>query len=319
MTLIKNLKLDYEFAGYYLLKELETKHTTNSTLQKKYFDLVLSDSSGQISAKYWDVNPDETDMFKVMTLVKVKGVVINFRDRLQVKINNIQNVNSKDNVKITDYIRSAPIEASELINKINLHICQIKDKEIRTIVEFCVKKAKKKLEHYPAAKIHHHSYFAGLAYHIVRMLEIGDFLCNQRPFLNKDFLIAGIILHDIAKTEEYEASIGVVTDYSTKGKLIGHIVIATNWILEATILNKLEVNSEKVMLLQHLVLSHHNIAEWGSPVQPQLAEAVALHLIDSMDAKLQMAEDAINTIPLDEKWTSSIKGLDNNAMFRQKY
>lgn len=315
MTLIKELTTNDEFVGFYLLKELELKQT-NTSPAKDYFDLVLCDASGQLPAKYWDVKETEKDDFTPMTLVKVQGIVQLYREKPQVKITRIRNVSNEDGVSLTDFIRAAPIESAELLEVIYRVIESIWDPVIRDIVSFCVDKVSEKLAHYPAAKMHHHAYFAGLAYHIVRMLEIGEFLCKQRPFLNADMIKAGIILHDIAKPEEMIAQLGVVTDYSTQGKLIGHIAMAAGWITEAALRLELLLDSEQVIGLQHLILSHHNLGEWGSPVQPQTAEAVALHYIDALDAKLQMAEDALSATSDKELWTQPVRGLENKALYR---
>ncbi|MFE5321172.1 3'-5' exoribonuclease YhaM family protein [Paenibacillus sp. NPDC056579] len=317
MTLIRTLINQDEFMGFYLLKELEVKQT-NATPPKDYFDIVLCDASGQLPAKYWDVTPTDKETFFPMGLVKVQGIVQTYREKLQVKINRIRKATPEDGVSLTDFIRSAPIRPVDLIYTIKQAMSSIVDEEIRTIVAFCVTKVEEKLMHYPAAKTHHHAYYAGLAYHIVRMLEIGEFICKQRPFLNADFIKAGIILHDIAKPEEMIAQMGIVSDYSVQGKLLGHISMASNWITEAAIQCGIDLQSDRVLGLQHLVLSHHNLGEWGSPVQPQTAEAVALHHIDSLDAKLQMVEDALETIPETEQWTPSIRGLENKPIYRLK-
>ncbi len=251
-----------------------------------------------------------------MTLVKVQGIVQLYREKPQVKIIRIRNIRDEDGVSLTDFIRAAPIGSAELLEVISRVIESISDPAIRDIVSFCVDKVREKLAHYPAAKMHHHAYFAGLAYHIVRMLEIGEFLCKQRPFLNADMIKAGIILHDIAKPEEMIAQLGVVIDYSTQGKLIGHIAMAASWITEAALRLELPLDSQQVIGLQHLILSHHNLGEWGSPVQPQTAEAVALHYIDALDAKLQMAEDALSATSDKELWTQPVRGLENKALYR---
>lgn len=315
MTMIKELITNDEFVGFYLLKELELKQT-NTSPAKDYFDLVLCDASGQLPAKYWDVKETERDNFSPMTLVKVQGIVQLYREKPQVKISRIRNVRDEDGVSLTDFVRAAPMGATELLEVINKVIESISDPVIRDIVGFCVDKVREKLAHYPAAKMHHHAYFAGLAYHIVRMLEISEFLCKQRSFLNADMIKAGIILHDIAKPEEMIAHLGVVSDYSIQGKLIGHIAMAASWITEAALRLELPLDSEQVIGLQHLILSHHNLGEWGSPVQPQTAEAVALHHIDAMDAKLQMAEDALSATSDKELWTQPIRGLENKALYR---
>ncbi|GAA4840073.1 3'-5' exoribonuclease YhaM family protein [Paenibacillus vulneris] len=317
MTLIKQLTNQDEFVGFYLLKELEVKQT-NGTPAKDYFDIVLSDASGQLPAKFWDVTPTDKETFFPMGLVKVQGVVQTYREKLQAKIIRIRKATESDGVSLTDFIRSAPIRPVDLVYTVKQVLGTIEDEEIRTITAFCVAKVEEKLMHYPAAKSHHHAYCAGLAYHMVRMLEIGDFLCKQRPFLNSDLIKAGIILHDIAKPEEMIAQLGIVSDYSIPGKLIGHISMASSWITEAAILSGIDLQSERVLALQHLVLSHHNLGEWGSPVQPQTAEAVALHHIDALDAKLQMVEDALDATPETEEWTPMIRGLENKPIYRTK-
>ncbi|WP_334075137.1 MULTISPECIES: 3'-5' exoribonuclease YhaM family protein [Paenibacillus] len=317
MTLIRQLGNQDEFVGFYLLKSLEIKQT-NSTPPKDYLDMMLCDASGELPAKLWDASSTDKETFFPMGLVKVKGLVQTYRDKLQVKIMQIRPAKAEDGVKLTDFIRSAPISSEELMHTI-LHVVNgIADEEIREIVRFCVGKVEEKLEHAPAAKTHHHAYFGGLAYHMVRMLELGDFLCRQRPFLNADLLKAGIILHDIAKPEEMVAQLGIVSEYSVQGRLVGHIAMASNWITEAAVRLGIGPESPRVLGLQHLVLSHHNLGEWGSPVQPQMAEAVALHYIDAMDAKLQMVEDALNTTPETDEWTPLIRGLENKAVYRTK-
>lgn len=315
MTLIKQLANQDEFVGFYLLKELEVKQT-NNTPAKDYMDIVLCDASGQLSAKYWDVSAADKETFFPMGLVKVRGIVQTYRERLQIKIMQIRLATAEDGVTLTDFIRSAPIRPIDLIHTIKQVIASISSEEVRAVVSFCVAKVEEKLMHSPAAKTYHHAYFAGLAYHVVRMLEIGDFLCKQRPFLQPDLIKAGIILHDIAKPEEMTSQLGIVSDYSVQGKLVGHISMASSWITEAAIHLGLELDSKVVLGLQHLVLSHHNLGEWGSPVQPQTAEAVALHQIDTLDAKLQMVEDALDTAPEKEAWTQPIRGLENKAVYR---
>ncbi|GAB6926547.1 3'-5' exoribonuclease YhaM family protein [Paenibacillus sp. JCM 10914] len=317
MKPINKLNIQDDFVGFYLLKELNMRQTS-STPPKDYFDIVLSDASGQISAKYWDVTIHDKETFLPMQLVKIQGTVLSYRDQPQVKISRMRKATEEDGVSLTDYVRAAPIRPVDLVHTIKLTMNEIADPEIRSIVHYCVSKVEEKLMHYPAAKTYHHAYFAGLAYHIVRMLEIGDFICKQRPFLKPDLIKAGIILHDIAKPEEMIAQMGIVTDYSNQGKLIGHIALASAWIVEAALQNDIPLESEVVLGLQHMVLSHHNLGEWGSPVQPQTAEAVALHHIDLLDAKLQMVEDALDTTLETEPWTSMIRGLDNKAIYRLK-
>ncbi len=316
-SLIRNLTDGEEFVGFYVIKEVEAKQTSSS-VPKDYLDLVLADSSGAISAKYWDASKTDIETFFPMCLVKVQGVVQVYREKLQAKVIRIRKTVEQDGLSITDFVRSAPVEVEDLLQDIQRAIISITHDEIRSIVTFCFEKVIDKMYSSPAAKFHHHAYYGGLAYHIVRMLELGEFICHQRPFLNSDLIKAGIILHDIAKPVEMISEYGMVIDYSNQGKLVGHISMAANWITEAAIKLSIDLDSDVIMALQHLILSHHNLGEWGSPVQPQLPEAVALHFIDAMDAKLQMVEDMLQTTAEGNEWTPVIRGLENKATYRLK-
>lgn len=318
MTLINKLKPQDDFTGYYLIRELEIKQT-NSIPPKDYFDITITDSTGQLNAKLWDINENDKNLYKAMQIVKIQGVVQVYRDKPQIKIIKMRTINDNENVSLTDFIKTAPIPSDELIQSIQKAINSIHDSKIKEIVLFCVQKVETELVHYPAAKTNHHAFFSGLAYHIVRMLEIGDFICKQRPFLNVDLVKAGIILHDIAKPVEMKADFGIVSEYSNQGRLIGHIAIASNWITESAIAYGIPLDCEQVIGLQHLILSHHNLGEWGSPVQPQMAEAVALHYIDMIDAKLQMVEDALLCTPQDEEWTPIVRGLEGKQIYRTNF
>lgn len=315
MSQINKLVAGEEFTGFYIMKQLEVKQT-NTTPPKDYFDIILSDTTEEVPAKMWDISTEDKESIYPLDLVKVQGQAQLYKDKLQVKISRMRTVTLDDGVTITDFIRAAPTPAGDLVCYIQSAASSIQDEQIRSIVEYCLDEAKDKLLHYPAAKAMHHAYYSGLAYHLVRMLEIGDFICQQRPFFNPDLIKAGIILHDIAKTEEYEAELGMVKEYSLTGKLLGHLSLAALWITEAAIHLGIGSGNEKVLLLQHLVLSHHNLGEWGSPVQPQIPEAVALHYIDLMDAKLQMVEDALALMPANESWTQQVRGLEDKSIYR---
>lgn len=317
MTLIREMVAGDQVTGYYLLKEAEVKQT-RATPPKNYFDMVLSDMSGDISAKWWDVSSTDKETFFPMQIVKVKGLVQNYNERLQFKIERIRISTEEDGKELTEFIRAAPVPAEQLLQRIHEVNASIMNEKIRNIVTFCVNKAGEKLLDYPAGKSNHHAYYAGLAYHMNRMLELGEFIIQQRPFLNADLLKAGIIVHDIAKPEEMLATLGIVSDYSVPGKLLGHLAIAYGWITEAAISLQIPLTDETVIGLQHMVLSHHNLGEWGSPVQPQLPEAVALHYIDQLDAKLQAVEDTLNTTPATEPWTKPIRVIENKPIYRLK-
>jgi 3'-5' exoribonuclease len=315
MSQIKSFVSGEYITDFYLIKQLECRQTKGAA-PKDYFDITLADMSGEISAKYWDVTPTDKETFFAMDIIKVEGQVQTYNDKLQFKITRLRKATPEDGYQVTDFIRSAPVQGVDLVYTIKQATESIHNEVWRTIIKHCINKVEDKLLHYPAAKGMHHNFYSGLAYHTCRMLELADFICMQRPFLNADLLKAGIILHDIAKTEELISELGIVSDYSFAGKLIGHISMACNWITEASIVNGYNLNDEGIIALQHMILSHHNLGEWGSPVQPQLPEAVALHYIDQIDAKLQAVEDALDTTPEGEKWTPPLRIVENKQIYR---
>ncbi|MGW7162639.1 3'-5' exoribonuclease YhaM family protein [Paenibacillus taichungensis] len=317
MTLINMLAMGEQFEGIYLVRELLIKQTSTHP-PREYLDMIVGDSSGSLPAKYWDATFKEKQTIQKNEIVSIKGVVHNYSNKLQLKITSIKKADPKY-YDITKFIQTAPISSTELINIIKENVRTLQESDLKIIVSYCFNKVETRLLDSPAAKNNHHNYYGGLAYHLVRMLEISKFICEQRPFLDSELLRAGIILHDLGKTEEMLSTMGIVSDYTDRGKLIGHISIISNWIIEAAIKNNIDPNSSTVMYLQHMVLSHHNLGEWGSPVQPQIAEAVALHYIDMLDAKLQMVEDSFKNLNSTDSWTPPIWGLEKKAMLRTKF
>ena len=167
---------------------------------------------------------------------------------------------------------------------------------------------------YPAASKFHHAFVSGLAYHVVSMLEVGKSLCDIYPELNRDLLYAGIILHDIGKV--YELSGAVSTTYTVEGTLLGHIQMMVTEIAETA--KELQIEGEEVLVLQHLVLSHHGKPEWGSAKMPVIREAEMLHLIDMIDAKMNMMNKALATTDPGE-FTERLFPMDNRSFYKPSF
>jgi len=289
---------------------------TNNGQGSEYMDLTLADSSGDISGKIWDVGYHQKAQVTQFGLVRAEGPISLYKEKKQIKITSIEKVVIDDSVNILDYVKTAPIASDSLVKYIHGVANLITDDVLKAITWYCIEKVGDALGQAPAAQKMHHAYFGGLAYHMSRMLQIGNWIIESRPIINGSLLRAGIILHDIAKPVEMIHSMGMVADYSFEGKLIGHINLIYGWILEACYKLGIDPADKRVSLLQHLVLSHHNTGEWGSPVQPQTIEAVALHYIDQLDAKLQMAEDAILSSDPETQWTPKVFSLENKPLYK---
>jgi 3'-5' exoribonuclease len=304
-----------EFVGYYLLKNATLKQTADN---KDYMDMVICDATGEMPLKFWDVSDMDKETYFAGSVVKVKGLVSLYREKLQAKVIRMRLASEEDGVAVSDFVRSAPVPAADLLAVIENTIDEISHPKIKLIVQFCVSRVREQLFSYPAGKSVHHAYYSGLAYHMVRMLELADFLCRQRPFLNTDLLKAGVLLHDLCKVEEFDGGEqGIVTEYTVRGNLLGHISIINNWIYESALVHGISVKDEAVTALQHMVLAHHGKLEYGSPILPQLPEAVALAQIDLMDSRLQAVEDALDGSK--EDCVTSIRAIEGGRIYRINY
>lgn len=153
-----------------------------------------------------------------------------------------------------------------------------------------------KLEWFPAAQRLHHAERSGLLHHTTSMLNLARHVVAAYPFLNAELLYAGVILHDLCKTTEMISDeTGSVSDYSADGLLIGHLVRGVARIEEAA--KNVGVSGEIVLLLEHMVLSHHSIPEYGSPKAPMFPEAEVLARIDDLDAKMNEMQGILARVP----------------------
>jgi len=311
-VLIKDMADRCEFLGFYLIKSATVKQTADN---KNYLDMVISDTTGEIPLKFWDISDLDKETYFAGSVVKIKGTVSLYREKLQAKVSRIRLATEEDGVQVSDLVKTAPVPPVDLLAIIDNTIASIGHPKMKQIVEFCVSRVKEQLLSYPAGKSVHHAYYGGLAYHMVRMLELADFLCKQRPFLNQDLLKSGILLHDLCKIEEFEGGEqGIVTEYTMRGNLLGHISIINNWIYEAALQFHIQPHDDVVTALQHLVLTHHGKLEYGSPVLPQLPEALALSQIDMLDSRMQAVEDILSAS--NEDCVTSIRAIEGGRMYK---
>lgn len=298
--------------GFYLIKSVDCK-TTNSN-NKKYMDFNLGDKTGEINSKLWECDENTENLFKSNSIVKVRGTVLNWQNTLQLKIEKIRNTDAEDGVKPECYVQTAPVAADEMYYDILKYADNIANEDIKKIVTEVISDYEEKLMIYPAAKKNHHSIRSGLMYHILTMLKGAEKLSEIYPFINTDLLYAGVILHDMAKIEEMNASdIGIVLEYSVEGQLLGHITQGVK--LVENYGNKVNADKEVVMLLQHMILSHHYEPEYGSPVKPMIPEAELLHYLDIMDARMFDMKKALQDIKPGE-FSDRVYSLENRRIYK---
>ncbi|WP_042356549.1 3'-5' exoribonuclease YhaM [Bacillus rubiinfantis] len=278
---------------------------------KPFLTLILQDKSGEIEAKLWDVGEEDEKLYAAQTIVKINGDVQNYRGKSQLKIRQIRRAVPVDGVKIDDFLERAPLSQEEMVGKLTQYIFEMKNPNIQRITRHLIKKHQKAFLEYPAATKNHHEFISGLSYHVVSMLDLAKAIVELYPSLDKDLLYAGIILHDMGKVIELSGPVSTV--YTLEGNLLGHITIMVNEIGKAA--EELGIDSEEVLILQHLVLSHHGKAEWGSPKPPLIKEAEILHYIDNLDAKMNMLDRALERVNPGE-FTERIFALDNRSFYK---
>lgn len=283
MTSINEFEAGLKVEGYYLVKSVDCK-TTNSN-NKKYMDFSLGDKTGEINAKLWEVTKEDETKYSANTIIKVRGTVLAWQNSLQLKIEKVRPTTPEDKLNVSDFVPTAPYPAEEMLAVIKGYIDGMKNEDIKSIVNIILEENKDKIMHYPAAKRNHHSIRSGLLYHVSTMLRAGEKLCEIYTALDKDLLYAGVILHDLAKLQEMDASeLGIVSDYTVEGTLLGHIVQGIKNV--EVVGQRIDADKEVVMLLQHMILSHHYEPEYGSPVKPMIPEAEVLHYLDIIDARM---------------------------------
>ncbi|WP_047986142.1 3'-5' exoribonuclease YhaM [Ornithinibacillus californiensis] len=299
------------FEGFVLIKDSMKGTASNG---KPFLTLVLRDATGEIEAKLWDITQEDESIFIQEQIIRIAGELNQFRGKPQMRIQSIRLAQPTDGVQLADFLEKAPVEREELMAKLTEVIFEMQNPHIQRIVRAIIKKYQEPLLLYPAATRNHHEYVSGLAHHIVSMIKIARELCELYPQVNKDLLYAGIILHDIGKIKELS---GVVsTSYTLQGKLLGHIPIMVEEI--GHMAKEMEIEGEEVLILQHLVLSHHGKAEWGSPTPPLVREAELLHLIDLIDAKMNMLNRALDKVKPGE-FTERIFAMDNRSFYKPTF
>jgi 3'-5' exoribonuclease len=310
---IIDLKAGDKIDAFVLIKGIDLKKTSAG---KQFLDLNLVDKTAEINAKIWENAKENEELINGNSIVKVRGEVIEWAGSLQLKINKIRPLLANENIEISELVPSAPISAMQMMDELMAFTYKIKDTEIRTLIINIIDKYEKKLLYFPAAKSNHHSYRSGLLYHIIRMLRTGEKLAIVYDSINADYVFAGVILHDICKIQEMDSNeLGIVSEYTMEGKLLGHIIQGIKEIeIEG---EKIGLDKEKSIVLQHMILSHHYEPEFGSPKKPMTLEAEILHYLDIIDARVFDFENALKAVDEGE-FTDKVWVLDNRSLYKLK-
>lgn len=307
---ISELTTGQQFEGFFILEEALSKLTTAG---KPFLRTRLLDRSGTVTAMVWDYAGPITcaDAGRV---VKVRGKVSEYKGALQITVDQIRLAEASDSYDVSALVPVAPIDVDSALNEVRRLVASIEDTDYRRIAETMLDRNLDAFQSIPAAKSVHHAFLHGLLMHTSYMLKTADFLATlYAGVVDRSLLLTGTLLHDFKKCDEFALSeLGLVSDYSVKGQLLGHLVMAAQEV--AATAAELGIPEEKSLLLQHMMLSHHGEPEFGVAVRPKCAEAELLFRIDMIDSRMELYRETLETTPTGT-FSGRVYALDDKRIY----
>lgn len=270
----------------YLLADKQLRANRNAAL---YLLVELRDRTGAVSGRMWNVTEQQVANVQAGDFVQVRGKVQLYQGALQMILSHIHAVPAAT-LDMADFQRQADRDLGQLVARLREVLLGVKQPALRALMEQFLNDEKfmAAFSAAPAGIKAHHTYRGGLMEHVVNMLEVAIRIVDLYPSIDRDLLLAGILLHDMGKIRElsFENSYS----YTDEGQLLGHLVIAVEMlsqkVADAERATGQPFPYETLLRLKHMILSHHGTYEFGSPKLPMTPEAVALHHIDNLDAKV---------------------------------
>lgn len=289
----------------FLASEKQLRPNRNGNL---YLQVDLSDRSGTINARMWNASENDYRAFENGDYVRVEGTTQLFQGTIQLIATNIRKAQSNE-VSSDDFMTLGSKQIDQLVVRLTAHLRKIRDPQLRNLAECFLMDDDfmRKFSRAPAGVKNHHAYIGGLIEHVVSLMDLCSRIEGLYPTLDPDLLMMGAFVHDMGKVDEltYERDLA----YSDEGQLIGHLVMAVGMLdkklKEAERLSNEPISDEVVLRLKHMIVSHHGQYEYGSPKLPMTIEAVALHQLDNLDAKIHSFEQIMRDDPnVESGWTT---------------
>ena len=248
-----------------------------------YFALTFCDRTGQIESRMWETAGAQE--FAAGDVVKLRGQVSRYQDKLQLTLDKIRRADPAE-YELGDFVPKTSRDVEELWAELNGYVASFTNPHLQSLLLAFLDdpEISEALKAAPAAKSMHHAWIGGLLEHIVSLLDIADLAARHYTEVNRDLLLTGVVLHDLGKLHELRW--GTSFDYTLEGQLLGHITIGIGMV-EKKLANLPDFPDNLRVLVEHLILSHHGKYEFGSPKLPMIPEALLLHYLDDLDAKMQ--------------------------------
>lgn len=286
MKITSNEKIDRIF----LIKSVEVKTTKTGN---NYLDLRLTDKDNDVKAKKWGYTGDKP-AFDVMTLQRIVGTASNYNGQVQVNVTQILPVD-KEELDIADYVPCTPLDCDKALSEIYDVIYSFDNEELLQLTSTALQQVENEFKYYPAALSMHDACVGGLCHHTYCMMQTALAICKVYPFINRDLLLTGVILHDLGKIDEIEAcKLGPKNTYTVSGNLLGHLVMGA--IRIDKLCDELNLSDYVRTAVLHMLISHHGKLEYGSAKQPCFLEAMILNAIDDLDAKIFEFIEAVKDV-----------------------
>lgn len=283
----------------FLLREYRLSTTKNG---RPFARVRLGDASGTVAGIYWDIPQQAVDVLRKAKHVLVKGTVRTYQDALQLNVDSLEEkLLSKE--EASAFLPHTDKDIDAYMARLRKIMDKVRHPHLAALVEaiFADEDLCSKFKRAPAASQMHHAYIGGLLEHTTSMAEAALKLCEHYEQLDRDLLLVGVLIHDIGKVDEFRYQTEI--DYSDTGRLVGHIAIGVS-ILEEKVADVEGFPKALLDVLKHYVLSHHGVPEFGAVRRPMTAEAVVLHYLDNIDAKLEAFFRAVSEEPgANDSWT----------------
>jgi len=312
MRYVQTLHEGDEIQEIYLCKQVRYLETKTG---KEYVSLILSDRTGDLDGKIWDMNPGIGD-FDAKDYVRVTGKVTSFNNTLQLNIRRLQRCVEGEYV-MSDYVPTTDKDIDAMYRELMGYLQKVQQPHLKALIEeFFVRDEKfiADFKRSSAAKGVHHAFVGGLLEHTLSVTENCAFFAKKYPVLQYDLVVAAAAFHDIGKVREL--SDFPENDYTEDGNLIGHIVIGAEMVNEK-IKEMPDFPPVLASELRHCILAHHGELEYGSPKKPQIAEALALHFSDNLDAKMETFKElfasAENSAETKSDWLGFQRLFESNV------
>jgi 3'-5' exoribonuclease len=308
---LRDLKSGDLFTTFFVVRKKELKTKKDGT---PYLLFEFGDHTGRMNGTVWENVQAVQSAIRVGDAVKVKGAIIEYNDSLQITVEKMRKIEPSDGVDTKRFVRNEGINMDAQFILLKEKLETICDPDLRRLMDaiFSRPETAERFKEAPGGKLWHHAYLGGLTEHTLSVWVLCEKAASMYPNVPRDLLLAGAVLHDIGKLEEYEYERGFI-DYSDRGRLWGHVALGSQFVMRT--IEKISQNGpfpeELQKRLNHMILSHHGKLEQGSPVLSMTPEAMILHYADEMDSKVNALNHIIEKDKSGEtRWSRYIQLLD---------